>query len=1520
MGEAYRGLTIRFAADGTKVMSTLKAMKRASADVQSELRLVQRALKFDGANERIAARQMKLLAEQTGTAGAEAMRLKKQLSLLGDEDFGGVKMRELSKHTRDASTQASLMRERYSRATESLATLHNEAEALWASSKRLGNVPNPFIGWKELPTERIQEFIRELYRSGDIGKEQMLRMTGAVKQLRSEFNLSGEELKKLDRIAEYQSGYDKLMQMEAAAKRYRNALRDAALQARETGREFNLGVAKQSVDRTTASVKRLKEAMKLDPSSFTAASMHAEALEANIKSLDNQTKELKAEIRELGKIPGVKELAADAKKLEAEWRENSNRVNELAEKLGIAKAKADALEQEANEARLALQNAGNAPTRKLVTNLEQAENKLEQARREANALQHEFDSASASADKLNAALKITDNRTQIAANNAQRNALSQKKASKGMISTSALTQLGMSMYATVYPAALMGGTYAIQAAEEVDAAYRDMRKTVVGTEKDFEHLKQAALDFGDTHVTSADMILEFEAMGGQLGIAVENLEAFSTTVANLDIATNMDSEEIALDLGKMANIMHINADEYDHFADALVRLGNSEPALESDIMAITARFASMATIVGMTPDQILAIATAATATGQKAEAAGGALQRLLGGIETKVSGVSDAMRNLDDLTEEDLADFEESKDNLEAFAEVAGMTAEQFATAWEHDAASAFQSFIEGLKKYGEEGGSVQALLYDKLGYHNIRDLQLLQGLTNTTDVMSDSLRMASNAYSGLSDEFGTAGDAAREAQKKSEGFSGQLQILKNNGQHLADMLGESLTPALKWLTGLVADGVDGFEQMGDASKQVALAIAGIGVAAGPALTMTAALRSASKSLTDGAREYMSAESVMNRLDRSVLLTQTGLGERYRKNAMLLEQNVGAMTKMQKFKMSGQNKLIAAGSGALNILKSAGAMAGVAIGVFAVEQLISAWMEAKAKAEEYQKATQGIRDAAEKMRTVNQQIAEGIDKAYAQAGGSLDEYRAKYEDFISRSAQVADDATSGIDDAVSNAAMAEFWQERILALTKDFSGSGADLSELNSALSEYNALTGSNIKVVDDMSGRLSWNTEQIRTNTQAYKDSVLARAYADVGENSAKLEAEAAVNAQMAEKKLLDTREKLAAEKEKLDAAAKNGQETPYNSVQYEQLKAEEAELEKQIAGYREAESAQHELTQTAFECAEAQSEVAKKSSEAAAAEKEAAQSADAYKKALGTSEGDDAFQKLAESAGYTEDSISEFSEALSNAGISADILASVGSEAFNRLAASANGDLDSINGAINLLNAMGIDPKYVTIRDDGVLEVKGHLIDLQNMTIDGKSFTVTADGLQGADDDTNDLLKDVGMLGKQVAEPSAYLKDHASGPLSSVVRALEDANGKSATMDLYVNTHKTTYTKEVKQAEGGINMQVVRQLPHYASGATLNGIVTRAMLTNQGIVGEDGAEAVLQMGRRSAVVPLTNRRYVRPFARAVASEMPSASSASTVNNYYSLNGLTVSAGSAESRALEVLAQTMQRRRRGDG
>jgi TP901 family phage tail tape measure protein len=237
-------------------------------------------------------------------------------------------------------------------------------------------------------------------------------------------------------------------------------------------------------------------------------------------------------------------------------------------------------------------------------------------------------------------------------------------------------QFGYGMYASITPAIMMAGRYAIQAARDTDAAYRDMRKTVNGTEQEFEQIKKQAVEFSQTHITSADQMLEMEALAGQLGVSIDNLKEFGETAANLDIATDINAEQIALQMGQITNVMSdLDENSVNRFADSLVRLGNNMPVMESDIMTLMTRFMGMGKVVGLSADQVLAWATAAVSTGQKAEAGGSAMIRFMSNMETAVT---------------------KGGDSLSKWASVAGMSAADFKQKFETDASGAMYSFIEG--------------------------------------------------------------------------------------------------------------------------------------------------------------------------------------------------------------------------------------------------------------------------------------------------------------------------------------------------------------------------------------------------------------------------------------------------------------------------------------------------------------------------------------------------------------------------------------------------------------------------------------------------------------------------------------------------------------------------------------------------------------------------------------------------------------------------------------------------------
>lgn len=327
------------------------------------------------------------------------------------------------------------------------------------------------------------------------------------------------------------------------------------------------------------------------------------------------------------------------------------------------------------------------------------------------------------------------------------------------------------------------GKAAINIGIEYESAFAGVKKTVDATEAEFQKLSDGIRDMAKTMPMAASEIAGVAEAAGQLGILTPNILDFTKVMSDLGVATNMGAEEAATALARLANITQMNQGDFDKLGSAIVGLGNNFATTESEIVNMSLRLAAAANQAGFSEAEIMGLSTALSSVGVNAEAGGGAMTRVLNKINNEVLS---------------------NGKNLSAYAEIAGMTGEEFKKAWGESAPKAFDKFVQGLGKAGKEGKSVSAILKD-LGIKETIATTALMSLAGGGDLLARALEEANTAW-----EENVA--LTNEAGQRYETLESKIQIMKNGLADMGITVKEALDDSLR---GAVDSAISAIDRIG---------------------------------------------------------------------------------------------------------------------------------------------------------------------------------------------------------------------------------------------------------------------------------------------------------------------------------------------------------------------------------------------------------------------------------------------------------------------------------------------------------------------------------------------------------------------------------------------------------------------------------------------------------------------------------------------------------------------------------
>ena len=919
----------------------------------------------------------------------------------------------------------------------------------------------------------------------------------------------------------------------------------------------------------------------------------------------------------------------------------------------------------------------------------------------------------------------------------------------------------------------------VKTAVDIDTALTDVRKTVDGTEEEYQELKQAAIDFSKVNAVNAADILSLQALGAQLGFAKDELRKFAEVASGLDIATNMDAEQAATEMAHFANIVGMSHDEIDRYASTIVELGNHTATTESDISAMAQRIAGAGKSVGLSSAEILGMSAALSSLGIEAEAGGTAISTIMSDIDKAVAKGTDGVKGYADqlgmstdefvrALSEDTQKFEEFAEKngmtanelqtdvskslmkLHAWADAAGLSADEFSAAWRDKPVEAFQAVLKGIQKSVDEGGNLSVILTD-LGIDSIRQLDSMKRLANSGDLLVNTVALANQGWQE---------NAAlqKEVENRNESLASKFEMLKNRVTAVADDIGGPLADAL-------LDALDAAEPL-------------------------------FKEIEKGAKTFSSMSKEEQQMVLKAVAAVAALGP-----LLSIVGRVGGVA-------GGAIKTLGSVGNALgDIGKLAGGLKGGLIGVgvaaagIVAAFAIDAWMK-------YQKELKDTHDAAMSIADIQAEAAKSTDN-YAR---SIADATQKSKDLIASQADSNRALKDSLKDIDANSGVAQHYLDTIVDLSSKTSLTREEQEKLVLAVKGWNEVTGDDLQIIDVETGKLNDNTSALINNRLEFQKNQRVKVYEERYTQAIRDQIEAEEGLEQATKDLHQ------AEKERDDLLADSDAPMKYGEAYAGMLDAANRKVREAEDNQKRYQDALNNSKKAADGCVEA---IENENAALADQQTTLQQTKDAIARY-----GDDTITKL----GDVGQSVDDLAGKLFNGGVKAKDLQGVSKEAFDKMWATCNGDVNLMIDKINEYNRLPIGAKTAYINGDAT-DVKNKVNELQRMKLSP-------------------------LTQKIIVE----MDDRASGKWTL-------GTGTAA-----------------RRASGGYfrNADILNSIPKHADGGILDG----ATLTSVGWVGEAGAEAI---------IPLTNKKYMEPFAKAVAGYLPSGG-----DTYLVIDGAVVNANSA--------------------
>lgn len=1315
---AYKGLTIRIGADTTKLTSALRGVNSAAFKTEGELRKLAQAAKLDPGNGNVVKAQLGAMANEATDTAAKFDLLKRSIEETSNQQSksgSGETIGMLAESTENAALAAQNAKDRYNNLTAEIEHVSDSIKEL--NGTDLSEAVRQSEGDYIKARDALLEWANAAENSAEV--EEWERKNGEsiysaienLETLRETWVEANNEFEDAKLVESLHNASVEAIAAEAKMKSFGAAManinKSSNMSKAFEGMDKRLEIMNNAAETASDRFQRLDAAAKINPTSLGTAIDRAKAL-AEVTDIARQRA---AQLQE--KLNGYKALGIDQlakgidnsalnlEKMKSAYVEAENKVSELSGQL--------------NNARKEYQEFVDVGGDGSFDTLDKMTGKLDDLEREFKEAERARDEALENFDTAKAVSEFNEVETELREVKAELKDVGKFDFSQvRTAAVNAANEIGQLMREA--------GQEVIKASIDVDSAYRDLRKTFDGTEEEYENLYDAAMKYSQSNVTSADTMLKMESIAAQLGVgldeqgnkysdAAEQIQHFAEVAANLDVATDIDADTIALQMGQIQNVMKdVRPDNIERFGDALVRLGNTMPAQESAIMQITQRLAAVGSTTSFTTPQIMGWAAAIAGTGQRSEAAATSISTTITTIQKAVGA---------------------GGDELELFAQTAGESAEEFAQHWREDPSEALKAFIVGLKRLDED--SLQVL--EDLGINSVRATQTLLALAQTTDTVDGAIEKANQAWGDEAAGIASAGDAMAEAQKKAEGFSGTYQKLQNNIQVLAASFGDALVPYMNKGIEIISKLTDYINSLDDKTKSTIVLVSGLTAVFASVQPVIAALFGHFKNLVFGGISF-ATQSIAN-----LVVGFKGLTSIMGSFIKAPVETAGAL--------SGLGGSVGMLGKALAVIATPAGAAAAAIGLIAAAVggvYLVKFIEAKKHADDFSAAMSGIKETTDGLHKDLLLGSEAVDK-YAESWSAA---RADMDGLIKTIRENNDENLETRKSTSESIANMEHYRDIVLSAIEAEDKSTVSKGELGWALEHLNEITGEAWTVEDVLSGKYTDQDGAVRNLKNSLVDLIEQR------------KKEAQINALGS---MLDnaTENQMKA-KEAYDEAGKAM--TDYFKMRKESWEETQAfkdgllsekEILDKIYSDEEYKQRKQDWTEAMQLYKESGEEVDRLTNELdGLANEQAYMTSTAYGQREGIIQTTEAMREACEQYGINDEGIKSLAAGIEAAGVSTRQFAQLTGEDFASMVQQANGDISALVQLIADWAAQNpIEPEIDTTKAEEEAKSAAKNISNTDAEMNVEADTSEAEGqVESFIDDTNETTAEVTVTTKQETE----------------------------------------------------------------------------------------------------------------------------------------------------------------------